>query len=157
METVERKQQELVETNLAEERILSHAKSRNAFDAVSSQTPTPPPLPESLPPGDVGNDNIHNQSQLQSGAARLDLLVGGGTQIGGSPQRVDTSFKNEPKEGHQTKRVSFVTSTENMTNDPKMSNDGFESEQKHGKNDDKLYRLERAEEKGPNVSLMEHD
>ena len=152
METVERKQQELVETNLAEERILSNAKSRNAFDVVSSQTPTPPPLPDSLPPGDVAQNNIHNESQIQSGAARLDLLVGGVTASGSSPQKIDTSFRNESKEGHQTKRVSFLTSGENMTNERKISNDGFENEQPQGKNDDKLYRLERAEEKGPNVS-----
>lgn len=138
----------MAETNQVEERILSSAKSRNAFDVVGSATPTPPPLPESLPPGDTVKDNVHNQSQIQSGAARLDLLVGGVTTNGSSTQKM------ESKEGLTTKRVSFVTSTENVQGERKVSNDSSESQQMLGNNDDKLYRLERAEEKGPNVSIF---
>ena len=138
----------MVETNLVEDRILSNAKSRNAFDVVGSATPTPPPLPESLPPGDTVNDNVNNQTQIQSGAARLDLLVGGVTTNGSSNQKM------ESKEVLTTKRVSFVTSTENMQGERKVSNDNFETHQMLGNNDDKLYRLERAEEKGPNVSIL---
>ena len=154
IETVERKERELEETNLAEERILSNAKSKNIFGVVSSQTPTPPPLPESLPPGDIVSGSIHNQSQLQSGAARLDLLVGGVNTNGNSPQKNDSNFKIESKEGNSTKRVSFVTSADNTQSERYISNDGSNNEQKLNKNDDKLYRLERAEEKGPNVSIF---
>ena len=154
LETVERKERELAETNIAEERILSNAKSNHTFGTVSSQTPTPPPLPESLPPGDIVSGNIHIQSQLQSGAARLDLLVGGVNASENIPQKNDSHFKNESKEGNTTKRVSFVTSDHNMQSERKISNNGSESEQRLNKNDDKLYRLERAEEEGPNVSII---
>ena len=72
---------------------MSNAKSNHTFGTVSSQTPTPPPLPESLPPGDIVSGNIHIQSQLQSGAARLDLLVGGVNASENIPQKNDSHFK----------------------------------------------------------------
>ena len=71
-----------------------------------------------------------------------------------SLRKNDSHFKNESKEGNTTKRVSFVTSDHNTQSERKISNNGSESEQRLNKNDDKLYRLERAEEKGPNVSIF---
>ena len=143
LETVERKQRELADTNMAEERIMYNAKQKNIS---SSQTPTPPPLPETLPPEHVVNNTSLSQSQLQSGAARLDLLVGGVTSNSGS-----TGYKNDPNEKSETKeintpkRVSFNTSSKH-TEEYVISTDSNDNV-----NDDKLYRLERAEEKGPNV------
>ena len=153
IETVERKQKELDDTYFEEERILSNARQKPLSNINSSQTPTPPPLPESLPPENIVNNSSVSQSQLQSGAARLDLLVGGVTS-NNSPQKSDPSSKLE---SNTTKRVSFVTSSKNNENERKISTSSYvsnETDSNANISDDKYYRLERAEEKGPNVSSI---
>ena len=119
----------------------------------SSQTPTPPPLPESLPPDQVGNQAASLiQSQVQSGAARLDLLVGG---VGTGSYENDTNENIEHKEVPTPKRVSFNTVSQDREDNNKAStstNGIYDDSSNESNNDDKLYRLERAEEKGPNVS-----
>ena len=155
LEAVERKQKELADTNLAEERILSNAKQKNLSTINGSQTPTPPPLPESLPPEHVVSNSNNSQSQVQSGAARLDMLVGTGTTNGSSPYRNGSNSKFDSKESNPIKRVSFVTSSMNAEeghNISDISNRTDDYDANDNLNDDKLYRLERAEEKGPNVS-----
>jgi len=117
----------------------------------NSQTPTPPPLPETLPPEHVVNNASVSQSQLQSGAARLDLLVGGvTTNSGSSAYENDPNDKSETKDIITTKRVSFNTSSKNTEEEYLMSADSNENV-----NDDKLYRLERAEAQGPNAFISE--
>ena len=146
IDTVERKQKELDDTYFEEERILSSARQKPLSNINSSQTPTPPPLPESLPPENIVSNSSVSQSQLQSGAARLDLLVGG-----------VTSNKLESKDTNTTKRVSFVTSSKNNEDQRKISTDSYESNETDSNaniSDDKYYRLERAEEQGPNVSSI---
>ena len=128
--------------------------SRNKQKAqYSSQTPTPPPLPESLPPDQVGNQAASLiQSQVQSGAARLDLLVGG---VGNGSYQNDTNENLEHKEVPTPKRVSFNTVSQDREDNNKEStstNGIYDDSSKETNDDDKLYRLERAEEKGPNVS-----
>ena len=140
IEAVERKQKELEDTNAVEDRILSNRGSKQQkYSAVSSQTPTPPPLPETSPPDQMmGSQN----SQSQSGAARLDMLVGGST---GSPTRNGMKSDQAPP----TKRVSFLTSNGEV---PDERNEEYDLST--NMNDEKLNRLERAEEKGPNVSAI---
>merc|ERR1719412_1406616 len=154
METVERKQKELDDTYFEEERILSNARPKAQSNITSSQTPTPPPLPESLPPENIVNNPSVSPSQLQSGAARLDLLVGGVTS-NSNHQRSDTNYKSESKDATTTKRVSFVTSPKHAEDERKISsasNVSNHTDSNANVSDDKYYRLERAEEKGPNVS-----
>ena len=154
METVERKQKELDDTYFEEERILSNARPNPQSNITSSQTPTPPPLPESLPPENIVNNPSVSPSQLQSGAARLDLLVGGVTS-NSNHQRSDTNYKSESKDATTTKRVSFVTSPKHAEEERKISsgsNVSNHTDSNANVSDDKYYRLERAEEKGPNVS-----
>ena len=145
IEAVERKQKELQDTHLAEERLLSNAMHQKVSNFNGSQTPTPPPLPESSPPEHAANDGSNSQNQVQSGSARLDMLVGTIMTNGGSPHKDGSNFKPEGKE-IPTKRVSFLTSSngnEGMPGDYDTS---------ANLNDEKWHRLERAEEKGPNVS-----
>ena len=155
LETVERKQKELDDTYFEEEKILSNARQKPPSNINCSQTPTPPPLPESLPPENIVNNSSVSQSQLQSGAARLDLLVGGVSS--NNPQKTDPSSKLESKDGNTTKRVSFVTSSKNNEEERKISTASYgsnETDSNANISDDKYYRLERAEEKGPNVSSI---
>ena len=157
LEAVERKQKELADANFAEERMLSNARQKNLSSVNGSQTPTPPPLPETLPPEHVVSNGSNSQNQVQSGAARLDMLVGGGTTNGGSPHKNGPSSKFDSKENNPTKRVSFVTSSNNKEEERKTSNISNRADDYDANanlNDDKLYRLERAEEKGPNVSNL---
>ena len=140
IEAVERKQKELEDTNAAEDRILlNRGGKQQKYSAMSSQTPTPPPLPETSPPDQMmGSQN----SQSQPAAARLDMLVGGSA---GSPIKNGTKSDQAPP----TKRVSFLTSNGDI---PDERNEEYDSNA--NLNDEKLNRLERAEEQGPNVSVI---
>ena len=131
----------------------NHTSGNKQKAQYNSQTPTPPPLPESLPPDQVGNQAASLiQSQVQSGAARLDLLVGG---VGTGSYQNDTNENLEHKEAPTPKRVSFNTVSQDREDNNKAStstNGIYDDSSKETNDDDKLYRLERAEEKGPNVS-----
>ena len=133
-----------------------NAKQKNHISSVNgSQTPTPPPLPETSPPEHIVSNGISSQNQIQSGAARLDMLLGGGITNGSSAHKSGITPKIDSKESIPTKRVSFGPSSKNVEEERKISNTSNRAEvfdANSNLNDDKLYRLERAEEKGPNVS-----